>query len=126
MNLGIRNNNPTNIRYAERNDWNGQTGEHKGFCVFSHPKYGIRAAVKTLRSYAKRGVETLEEIITTWAPPHENDTLNYVAFVEKQTGIDAGAVVFESDYYELLKAMCKMESGFKLTPELWQEVQEVL
>ncbi|WP_160314734.1 hypothetical protein [Photobacterium swingsii] len=33
--VGIRNKNPLNIEYNERNNWKGQTGRNGRFCTFS-------------------------------------------------------------------------------------------
>lgn len=111
--IGIRNNNPLNIRFNSENNWNGQTGQDRyGFCVFDTPENGIRAGAKTLDSYARIGVNTIEKIISKWAPSSENNVPAYVAAVEKDTGIDRKAVINKSrDYLRLIAAMIKHENG---------------
>lgn len=79
--LGIANCNPLNIRYSPMNRWKGQTGCNRGFCTFTSMKYGIRAALVLLRNYKKRGIVTLQDIISTWAPSIENDTKSYIKTV---------------------------------------------
>ena len=111
--LGIRSNNPLNIRYLETNQWRGLVGESPGgYCIFSQPVYGIRAAAIVLRSYRKRGVVTLADIVATWAP-HEDDnpTQAYINNVSTWTGIDRDALVVELDYPALLAAMIRQENG---------------
>ena len=91
--LGMRNNNPLNIRFSKSNNWKGQSGENKGFCVFETRKYGYRAAFINLRSYSKRGLNTIEKIIMSWAPPVENNTESYIKYVVDNTGLKRTQVV---------------------------------
>ncbi len=96
---GIRNNNPGNIDYNERNPWQGldkQKPSDGRFCRFMGPEWGIRAITRVIRNYAKRdgtpgvggkGIDTVQEIINRWAPPVENDTGAYVSQVAKVVGV---------------------------------------
>lgn len=84
---GIRRNNPGNLRYSEANNWRGQVGQENGFSVFESMPYGVRAAAINLRSYINSGTNTLEKIVHRWAPSHENPTENYLAYLERRTGI---------------------------------------
>lgn len=92
--IGIRNNNPGNLRYTPGNAWLGQIGQVNGFCQFDTPANGLRALCKNLLTYQldRRGIppaRTLEAIITRWAPPSENDTGAYIAAVVKEVGVAA-------------------------------------
>lgn len=111
---GIRNNNPGNIRHGD--NWRGMKKNQtdKSFVQFVSPEYGIRAMVKVLRSYRKRGVVTLEDIIQTWAPTNENNTEAYIKSVMSKTGWSRGHVVaeMEGDYKTLIPAIIKHENGF--------------
>lgn len=78
--LAYRNRNPLNIR-ASAASWIGKRGENKGFVVFGAFSFGYRAAVMILRSYAKRGLTTVPQIIETWAPRSENNTVAYIKAV---------------------------------------------
>lgn len=111
--IGYRINNPLNIRYSTANNWKGQTGEQSGFCVFDTPENGLRAAMVNLKSYRKKGVITIGDIISRWAPPTENNTQNYIDFVCKKLGAAASYEVEQtaSEYIALLQAMCVMEIG---------------
>lgn len=111
--IGYRINNPLNIRYSTANNWKGQQGEQSGFCVFDTPENGLRAAMVNLKSYRKKGVVTIGDIISRWAPPTENNTQNYIDFVCKKLGVSASYEVeqTESEYIALLQAMCIMEIG---------------
>lgn len=96
---GIRNNNPGNIDYNERNPWQGldkQKPSDGRFCRFMGPEWGIRAITRVIRNYAKRdgttgvggkGIDTVQEIINRWAPPVENNTGAYVSQVAKVVGV---------------------------------------
>lgn len=109
---GIRNNNAGNIRWDNKTKWLGQIGaDDKGFIIFSEPVYGIRAMVRVLRSYQNRGIVTLEKIISTWAPPIENNTESYIKSVEQRTGFKRGDVMFQQHYPKLIDAIIYHENG---------------
>jgi hypothetical protein len=79
--LGLRNNNPGNIRPSTP-PWQGAVGQSGGFVIFDTMANGIRALAKQLIAYQDRyGVKTVRQAITRWAPSNENDTAGYVAFV---------------------------------------------
>ena len=77
---GVRNNNPLNIRRNPANQWQGlrPVQADKLFCQFKAMKWGLRAAIKLLDNYIRRGAQTPRQIISRWAPPSENDTASYV------------------------------------------------
>ena len=110
-------NNPLNIRFNPANKWQGQTGNLKGFCTFRNQAYGFRAAYKIICNYIKNGYSTVRYIVSRWAPPTENNTENYIRFVENETLIpDDLELRNESihDYWTIiiiLRAMAKMECG---------------
>ena len=76
--LGLRNNNPLNIRFSPKSNWVGQTGSNKGFCVFDTLEHGFRAALKLLNNYIRQGYDTIPKIIARWAPESENNTKAYI------------------------------------------------
>lgn len=118
-------NNPLNIRYSEKNEWLGQTGERNGFCVFSEEKYGWRAAFVLLKNYYKKGFRTISQIIHRFAPASENPTSSYVSFVSdklQQYGYESYGVEFKDAQLDLgndmvvvdlLVVMSMFESGQK-------------
>ena len=111
---GIRNNNPLNIRYNPANDWDGQIGADKDrFSIFSSPLYGIRAAAKIVDSYRERGIVTLQQIIETWAPSIENNTVAYVMHVAKKMGVEPDHVINRDEYPLLFKYMILHENGYQ-------------
>lgn len=117
--------NPLNIRFSPENQWQGQTGVNRGFCVFKSEAYGFRAAYRLLTNYIKHGFNTIEKIITRWAPPSENDTDFYIKFVCQETIIDRDQILTDvsiHDYWTkliILRAMAKMECG------KWYDEQQI-
>ena len=79
--IAFRNRNPLNIRYVNTIEWHGQQGNNDGFVSFKSFVYGYRAAVKILRNYNKRGLCSIEDIVSTWAPRSENNTDAYIKSV---------------------------------------------
>ena len=62
--------------------------------VFLAAEYGIRAMALILKSYAKRGLNTVQGIINRWAPPADaNNTAAYVAAVCVECGVDPTAPI---------------------------------
>ena len=125
MNIGQRNNNPLNIRRG-KTLWKGETpqalpqrGSGEGaFCRFSSVEYGIRAAFCLLRTYRnKYKAVCIEDIITRWAPPSENDTSAYIRTVCKLTGFGGKERLAEEKWPQLIKAMAIVESGWHLPEE---------
>lgn len=107
---GIRNNNPGNIDYNPRNQWQGQLGLEDGyrprFAKFSEAKWGIRALAKLLLNYrgkdgmpnvGGKGIDTVLEIINRWAPASENNTLAYAAAVAKRLGVKPNETIDIAD-----------------------------
>ena len=83
--VGLRNNNPGNIRKGIK--WNGAVGDDGAFVKFATPEDGIRALSLNLRAYQKKyKLDTIAGIINRWSPPKENPTSNYVNFVAKKMG----------------------------------------
>ncbi|UVJ44848.1 structural protein [Pseudomonas sp. LS1212] len=86
---GIRNNNPGNIDYNSNNKWHGQLpydpSVESRFAVFDTPQNGIRAMAKLLLVYQdKHGLNTVDGIISRWAPSNENATGAYIRAVKSQ------------------------------------------
>lgn len=132
---GIRNNNPANIRRGC--NWKGlaKVQGDKEFCQFTTMTWGVRALLVTLRTYVvKHHLHTVREIITRWAPPSDgNNTEAYIKFVEKEINeLDApiSLTLQEYDFCEkyqhsecvlfiMARAMCKIESGYILSYDMY-------
>lgn len=85
---GVRNHNPGNIVKSGRR-WDGQAGNDGRFVRFKSAEHGIQAVGELLLRYQGDGRNTITKIITRWAPPKENNTRAYIAFVCKRTGYKA-------------------------------------
>lgn len=115
---GIRNHNPLNIDRRDGVTWAGQNPDQSAdprFIVFLDPRFGFRAAARVIRTYGRKyGARTIEDIISRWAPPAENDTPAYIRGVEMATGMGwRQAFDFKDDaaIARLLRAMCIQENG---------------
>lgn len=92
--IGIRNNNPLNIRPGS--PWEGLATppEVGGFCNFASPVWGFRAVFMNYIRKADRGINTVRALITEWAPPSDgNDTAAYIAAVCKRSGFGPDDVI---------------------------------
>ena len=85
--------------------------------VFYHQSvWGIRALVKILLTYRFHHKRfTVESIIERWAPPSENDTDAYIAFVCRKLGVNPTDELNNTieDYLPLVKAIIQMENGMQ-------------
>lgn len=86
--LADRNNNPGNIRPVGG----------KGFRFFESAMDGWEAMKKQLMRYftgktTGKALQTISDIVSTWAPPNENDTGKYIADISKWMGVDPKAVL---------------------------------
>lgn len=111
---GLRNNNPLNIRHNEDVFQGEINGNDKSFKTFSSLPYGYRAAFVILGTYLSRGLNTIEKVITKWAPPAENDTESYISKVEKWSGVLRSKKLTAADgpeYIMIVAAMSFVENG---------------
>ena len=119
---GIRNNNPLNIRLSS-DKWQGQVLPQRGsgegaFCQFVSMEYGWRAAFVILCKtyYGKRGLKTIRDIVSRWAPNNENNTAAYIRHVSDYTGIGPDKVLASpkecpTDWLLIGYAMAVVENG---------------
>lgn len=89
--LGIRNNNPGNLR-----SWGG-VPTSGGFAQFGSLQAGLSAEDRQLALYGQRGINTISGIVSKWAPSSENNTAAYIASVSKSTGFGSGQQLDLSD-----------------------------
>lgn len=87
---GERNHNPCNLRYVAAIQWNGLARppqDEAGYCRFLSPAAGLRAGARDLHSKWLRGLTSIRQIITVFAPPAENATDAYIADVAARIGV---------------------------------------
>lgn len=112
---------PFNIRFSSYNNWIGQIGSYKGFCKFSDYEFGIRAGMKLLANYIRKGRKSIYNIINPYAPKIENNTSAYISYIQKAfdyysvpyTNIEIGS----QSYFVLCRAIAIYETGYVISFE---------
>lgn len=112
---GVRNNNPGNIQKSAI-AWEGKVeGHDPRYESFATPEAGIRALATNLRTYQERhGLDTVEGIVSRWAPATENATAEYVRAVSAELGVEPGTRLNLADpklMTGLVKAIVRQENG---------------
>lgn len=118
---GIRNNNPLNLSFAGQEGATMEDHSTPRFARFASMEDGIAASVRQIELYQRRGLTTLSQIVSTWAPPNENDTPGYIQRVSRETGINPNAAVNMRDpdtVAALVASMARVESGRALDPDI--------
>lgn len=114
---GIRNNNPGNLVITS-SPWVGKIpvskNTDKRFEQFEAVKFGIRAMLIDLINDIGKGKNTINKLISEYAPSHENNTVLYVDTVAKALKMDKNKVITNVDFdflFHLAKAIIKHENG---------------
>lgn len=123
----IKRNNPFNVKYSSRNNWQGQIGQKNGFCVFANLEDGVRAGVicilRNLEATKDKRHELyrLDKMVARFAPPFENYTELYISFVKRYMEEHPyNSILFQ--LFTVCEAMCKFECGI-LKNELYTYIQ---
>lgn len=113
---------PINVRQNNPGNMVAQGG---GFQLFDTPQSGLDAMQRDLTAkvtgnspamkskYGADYTPTLSNVISTWAPPTENNTNNYINFVSKNSGIDPNQPLTQQDVSKIMPWMIQMEGGKK-------------
>lgn len=127
--MGIRNNNPLNIKWYGREDWQNDPKRWRGmvgvftdwngnkFVIFDSVENGYRAAAVILKNYQRiYGINTIEGIIGRWAKADGRPVAtNYAGIVadEVGVGVDEALDLVNDDatLAAVMKAMSKVELG---------------
>ncbi len=116
-----KNNNPGNIR-PDGKMWIGEKphSTDPGFKQFVSMPYGYRAMFVNIKGYLANGLNTIEKIISSWAPPKDgNDTAAYITAVSKFVGKNPTDRIVWTDtptIRKIVTAISKQESG--ITPNM--------
>lgn len=132
---GIRNNNPLNIRKGS--DWKGERPDQtdKAFEEFTSMEYGIRAGFIILRKYITgyngltQKFNTIEKMISRWAPAVENNIAAYISQVSKMTGIPATLKISfaqRSFMVAIVDAMIYVECGQHVDKQLIESAYDMV
>ena len=117
---GMRNNNPLNIRYVEKNRWQGRVAaknkKDTEFEEFIALYWGFRAAFILIFNYMnKYRRNTINDIISTWAPAQDgNATGWYIEEVADRIGISSDSDINFKDgqlMMQLVQEMARVECG---------------
>lgn len=113
---GLRNCNPCNIRIS-KTKYLGEIvpSQDRAFKQFESMDWGYRAVFVLLHHYYyKRGLKTIRQIISRYAPPVENSTESYICTVAAAVDLSPDDIVpFEDRETMILivSAMSKVENG---------------
>ncbi len=115
---GLRNNNPGNIRIKKSNPWQGRVPISENtdgvFEQFTSMSYGIRALIKMLMTYNRKyGLNTVQGIISRYAPSNENNTSGYINKVCQRLQVSPTTEIQlkGQTLYKLVKAIVWVENG---------------
>jgi len=105
-----------NVGDAGYKPFNGEVkSTDQRFRAFSSMPYGYRAMFVNLSSYINRGINTVEKIISSWAPQADNNnTKAYIAAVSSAIGKNPTDAISKTDTTTLRKlvaAISKQENG---------------
>lgn len=123
---GYRNNNPGNLRHGSQ--WAGLSKKQtdSSFCQFDSMYMGLRALCKLISNYIKNGHNTIEKIISRYAPPSENNTIGYIKQVSSLSDIPADRILdypnTENSVHivsKIVSAIVCVENGDKRNYNYW-------
>ena len=108
-----RNNNPGNLQDGSFARDNGAIGSDGRFAIFPDTETGFNAMTNLLSSSAYKDL-TIDDAIHKYAPSNENNTENYLKFIENQTGFSRLTTLNQlskDNMLRLAKAMAKHEGN---------------
>jgi hypothetical protein len=136
MSRGADLNNPINLMEVPSISWQGEikpTSDPEGrLCQFDTMINGVRAgAVDILTAYLQDERDTVQKIVTPFAPSNENDTSSYILFMAKWMGVgpaDHMNMTNPNTLKRWISGQIQIEQGFQCaTPqEISQGVQLAL
>lgn len=110
-----RNNNPGNLVFAgQRGAIQGDTVAGHTFAKFKSTEEGIAALYRQLQLYQKRGIDTLTEVMSIYAPEGSNNTAAYVQALSQSTGLDPNQQLNFNDpatAAAMIRGISKHEAG---------------
>ena len=132
---GIRNNNPFNLKKGST--WKGERPSQVDptFEEFSSMEMGIRAGLKLIINHIsgfggkRKPMNSIAKLIAVWAPPTENNTVEYVRTVSKLSGIPKTRTIYPNDRRTILaiaKAMTRVECGVDLSMSVFESAYDLL
>jgi len=116
MTRGEKLNNPFNLEANKSILWNGEIipGSDPVFCEFETPIAGLRAGYRNIFVNYQDGINTIEGLITKYAPPSENNTAAYINAVCVQMNCKPKDALNFTKYETLMplgRAIIRQEQG---------------
>ena len=129
--FGLTLNNPGNLRATFSILWRGQVGAVNGFCCFDSLENGARAmAIDLMNAQVIHELDTVNQIISRYAPEVENNTTAYINAVCADMGVTQDQPLDLKDrgtLYSLCAAVWHHEQGQQAdVPTLMAGVQRAL
>lgn len=97
--LGMRNNNPGNIRPDGVSSWQGAIGidSKNNFVRFGAFAWGVRALIKQIRDadLGRHGIRSIRSLIEKYSPVNDNSrpiVESYIRFLINHTGLSGGNI----------------------------------
>lgn len=115
---GLRNNNPGNVKYGPFAKSMGASGaDSGGFAIFPTMDQGADAARKLIDNYRKSGVDTVDAIVSKYAPSSDgNNHAAYMKFLASKGYQPGQKITNAADAAKLADAMMINESGYRSNP----------
>lgn len=118
---GVRNNNPLNIRYVKKNNWEGRrhTKFDEYFEEFVVMYYGYRAAFILLNKYMNLyNLNCIYDVVSRWAPTSDgNDVVSYAKRVSAKINVPIFKKIEWTDWrlmVRMARAMAEVENGIDM------------
>lgn len=91
------------------------------FLVFMDEYHGWKALARRLMQLRNQGKKTVREVIGIWAPPNENHTDSYVAFVAKALKVTPDSVVQIANFSVLCQISAAIARQEGIASDKWSE-----
>lgn len=119
---GLRNCNPGNIRRSNTKYQGEKTpSTDSAFKQFESLEWGYRAVFMLLHTYRVRGYgDTIEKMISRYAPPSENNTEAYISRLCRATGIDRDAPLDTLNSEQMVPVVCAISAVENGVEADWQ------
>lgn len=114
MSRGERNNNPGNLEFGPLAKSLGATGSDGRFAIFPSYEAGVKAqeALISGPSYVGGGRNTIDAVITRYAPPSDGNPVDsYADYVSRRTGIARNQPLSPAQVPLIAEAMREFETG---------------
>lgn len=112
--MSMRQNNPGNMRSSSGEFQRFDTPEAGLDAMHRDLMLKISGSSPVMKAHYGQGYKpTLRNVISTWAPPTENNTNGYIDFVAQHAGLDPDQPLSIEDVSKIMLPMVHMEGGQK-------------